>query len=1700
MMEQQLRILLLDDEEALRMPLEKYLEENFGYQVDTAATGEEALRLVGDVQGGYDVTLLDEVLYPGPDGIEVMQEIQARYPDIECIVFTAWGPESRQRALQAGAFRYLERPFDTEELALLIRSAAQQVRLRAISRAILSERDLDEVLKGINVAACSLALADEAAIVLVDETTGRLSVHAQTYSRKPRWWRHFKGQELSREIVRTGQVVRVPNTTLDKRVNLQVIESDIRSFVGVPVPGEQENLGVLYVYSRKPGWFDEWGTVAVVQTLAGQAGLAIANAQAFRQIHAHAGYMEALVRAGQEFTRTVQLEDQLALVWDFMEEQLKVATFFVALYDKEADVLRFPLAYDEGQWIQIPDRSLGDDRTEWGFTGYVVKAEQELHWPTQEIAREQCSVLGIEGIQIGEPCQSCFYLPLKLGDEVTGAISIQSYDRYAFTSEMLNACRALGSQLVVALQNNRLFEAETRRRDEAETLREAALALTTTLDQQQVFERILSELQKVVPYDSASVQLLKGNRLEIIGGHGFPNLPDILGIPFPVDGDNPNRVVMRQRAPFIVSDAQAEYPRFSQEPHIQADIHAWLGVPMLVGDRLIGMIALDKHQPEFYTEEHAQLAQAFVTQAALVIENTRLYREAQEGQAYLRSLYQASGIIISLRDPDQVLEDIVEEACDAVQGWRANVVLIDEEGRPQRLARAGFDKHFDADTSIRPTGISAKVVQNGKPVLIEDVRAQSERVNPGMIADGVGAAACFPLRLREKSIGVMWVHYRELHHFSEAEVEALRLYANQAAIAYDNARRMRELEHMRRAAEKLASVAGVQEVLQQIVRSAREVLEAASAVIWSFDAVRQTFLPDELVADSIDPEVLERFREDEPSPGGTAGMVIQERYLAVTDVDDPKYAYLGATARGLRGAIGVKAFQGIALRESGETLGVLYVNYDQCRSFTDENRASLETFAYHAALTLKKARLLEQVSKARDTARVVAEVSVLEDLRSTLNSIARGTQDALGCDAVTLYTYDQSRDEFGFPPAMVGVRDTGEVLKLGLVARESVVRRIVVLDKPYVAEDAPSDPVVGGAFVKREDIKSSVSIPLKVGDRKVGVMFVNYRSHHHFAGEELANIELFAYQAAVAIRNAQLYEETTRRAAALEALYEAGRAVASTLTLDEILNRIVEQAWRLAVPRGELTHFSHLAWVDGNKVRNIAAYPPEILPMLRAKVGEADLERDESIGITGRVVKTGKPELVGDTTRDCDYIEFDPSVHSQLSVPIRIGEQVIGVINVEHPDYYAFDKDDQRDLESLAAQAAITIQNARLYQQATERLNESQTLQQVATSLAGSLELQEVLNVVMMAAMRLTDTGSGSIMFWDSQAKTFTRSLITTGPDQTLQPYRSHARPEGGIARAIIDGRKPIVIPDTWKDHRVSPVAVDKGRRALIGVPLMSREEPIGVLYVNSSEPRQFSNRQVALLETLSSQAVIAIERARQYEELKRTKGLVGARTALAWMGIASSAWRHTVDKHAVTIREQVHLLRKDMGRGRSTRISERMAMIERLVTGILEKPITPPLSTEEGVESVPLNALIGERAKQIWQNDPYKATRLKFNLGLPETATVRVSPEWLRRAFDILVDNAVEAVAGREMQEITVGTRLAREGAEIFVSDTGPGIPEEIQAKIGLEHIEKPEDAKGLGMGLLMAQTIVHTYGGEIKVESTGPTGTTIVIWLPLE
>lgn len=1891
-MRSQLRVLLADDEASLREPLAKHLRQEHGYHVDTAADGQEVLARLEQAQGQYDVALLDDLLIPAPGrepeplGVTLTTEIKARYPHLQVIVFTGWGMKSGLEALRAGAYRYLAKPFNLEELSMLLQTAAEHSRLKGVAHekqileqlmktsvALISGRSLPEVLDTILRSVQNIGF-DRVCLYLLSEDRQTMVGQAQVGMDTD-----FVGHERPLATdVHMQYLLAEPRPQVFEREDDKPLPFEqelgregVNEWACVPLILQGEVIGKLSLdnkHNRSPIVESELGPVALFASL---AAAAIENARlrdkekvATEKAKQRARNIAAVQKVSTAISSTLVLDKILEATCKAAVELFSVDHSGLVLFE-EPD-------YERGQVVaEYPD--LGTCGLEIPIRG-VPAAEQFLASQEPVVLADiphELSLGPTRGIMGGFDIRSALIVPVMVKGRMLGSFGLDAIgEARVFTDEEVELCKIFAAQVAVAIENARTHKSIKRYTEKLEILHEIDTEVAAALEVDHVLNSIARNVVRLVGAERSLFLLVDANRRRLVKVTGYNYPPEhlqLLAIEEVKAGVS--GWVLETGKPVLVADAQSD-PRnmgIAEKRSRQFETSPLIVAPLLVKGEVIGTLtAVNTSDDPPFSEEDLKLVVMLANRAASAVDNARLFEETRQGLARLRSVSEAGRVLISTLDPVQVLQVIVEEAWQAVQAWRVSVVLIDD-GRSSELAAVGYEHTSEVSAIVRPDGISMQVLTSGKPRVVEDVAAYRAEVNPDVIGDAVGAAVCLPLSLRERNIGVVWIQFKEARSISETELEALRIYTEGAAIAYDNARRLQELEHMRQAAEALSGAARPQEVLKQIVQSACKVLQADSAAILSYDAVRDQFILESWVAVGIPPEIWKKFRKSGPRPGGTAYTIMEEGWVGVTNADDLRqYKFLGGATHHLLERIGAQSFQGIALTVGGEKLGVLYVNYNRPRSFSEEERETARTFANHAVLALKKARLFDQVSKARNAARVVAEATVLENLQSTLVSIVKRTRDVLGCDVVTLYTYDQDRNELGFPPAMVGVRYPERVLGLGKIAPGSVVYDVLTHNGLYEVGTSSDDPLLNSPFARREGIVSSVGIPLATKDRKVGVMFVNYRQLHRFTDDELTNIELFANQSAVAIRNAQLYQQVQKRAGALQALYEAGRAMTGSLKLNEILPRIAEQAYRLMGTREKEVRFSHLALVDGLTLRFEATYPLEQLPGLRQRVGDIHLELADRIGVTGRAVKAGEAQLVGDITEDPEYIEYDSDTRSELAVPIKLGDEVIGVINVEYSDYNAFDKEDQQALESLAAQAAIAIQNAylfeasqrhtrlldasaqvahgatgildvdkllsetvrliterfnfyhaavflinkdshyvilkaafpkddqrmlkvdhklrvgregivgrvaqigephlapdvdedpyylpnlpltraeiafpltargrvigvldvqsdkigdwrdediatlqtmadqlanaihnaQLYQQATQRLEEIKALRQVAVSLAGASDLKEVLEVIAVEAMKLTNTRETSILLWDGQAEKFTQAL-RIDERGGLKEYVTTARPQGGRTRMIIDTKKTIAISDARQVEDFDPDFIAKGHRATLGTPLLCRGEPVGVLYVRDDEPHQFTERQVALFEGLASQAAVAIERARQYDELKQTMGLVSARTAVAWMGMVSAAWRHVIEGHAMTIREEVGHLRADSTPEDIDRIEGRLAKIERLAQLILEKPITPPLSEEEGVGSVSVNDLLCERIRQLWENEPYSSVEHELAFDLDKAATVRASSEWLRRAFDILIDNAIDAMGNISTPTLCISTRAEGASAEIVFADNGRGIPKEIQPKLFHEPIKKPKGSEGLGIGLLMAQTILQTYGGEIRLEASDHTGTTMIVVLPIE
>ena len=225
----------------------------------------------------------------------------------------------------------------------------------------------------------------------------------------------------------------------------------------------------------------------------------------------------------------------------------------------------------------------------------------------------------------------------------------------------------------------RHHRAPARTRADAETLLAVTQVLGKTLSLEDTIETILDELQRVVPYDSCSIQVIQGNRRVIVSARGLDDLEGLIGVGFDLDDEsNPGIQVVRSKRRQVFADVSHQ-PAFASAEHGGGRIRGWICVPMIVGDRVIGIISVDKFEPDFYDEALAELATAFAAQAAMAIENARLLeteRAAREQAETLRAAAESLGSTLGM---SEVFDLILSELGKVVPYRSASIQQLDGE-------------------------------------------------------------------------------------------------------------------------------------------------------------------------------------------------------------------------------------------------------------------------------------------------------------------------------------------------------------------------------------------------------------------------------------------------------------------------------------------------------------------------------------------------------------------------------------------------------------------------------------------------------------------------------------------------------------------------------------------------------------------------------------------------------------------------------------------------------------------------------------------------------------------------------------------------------------------------------------------------------------------------------------------------------------
>ena len=331
-----------------------------------------------------------------------------------------------------------------------------------------------------------------------------------------------------------------------------------------------------------------------------------------------------------------------------------------------------------------------------------------------------------------------------------------------------------------------------------QAVQEAGFSIMSSLDLQDTIANILEELKNIVPHDSASVLLLRGDdSLEIVGGSGWEHPEDVIGLRFPVPGNNPNSVVIQKGSPHILENAQEAYPPFREAPH--SHIKSWMGVPLSQDGKIIGMMAIDSKYPGNFTKDHVHITASFADHVAIAIENALLFDILNQAVNRRSVLYRASQEVIRAgADLERIYVSIHDAACELMPCEAFVITLLDEDENfingAYLIDRGGRSEQIKIPLG---EGMSGKVIETGLPILVQDLLGESHFQGEHFgHQDDVRSLVAVPFSVGDKVIGMLSAQSYKPAQYGPEELELLELLAAQAGVAIENARLLAKMEHM----------------------------------------------------------------------------------------------------------------------------------------------------------------------------------------------------------------------------------------------------------------------------------------------------------------------------------------------------------------------------------------------------------------------------------------------------------------------------------------------------------------------------------------------------------------------------------------------------------------------------------------------------------------------------------------------------------------------------------------------------------------------------------------------------------------------------------------------------------------------------------------------------------------------------------------
>lgn len=849
-------------------------------------------------------------------------------------------------------------------------------------------------------------------------------------------------------------------------------------------------------------------------------------------------------QASQVTHATQALDEVLARLITELHSALDAEAASVALLDHEGDAIVLhaagPVAERISGWRLQPGH---------GIVGWVIANRQSaIVNDASTDARFWPEVDGYSGFET----RSVLCVPLVSGDEVIGAVEVLNKCRGDFATEDLHFLEAFAAIAVSAIESARRFRQEQQRRHEADTLRRAWEALTTPRDLHALLDVILEQLAQLVEYRSASILLVaEDGGLELSASRGIEDLGAAARATNELGLDVKVHTMLETRQPLLIPDTRTD-PRWRHFPKFSY-IRSWIGAPLLIKGHLVGTLNVDHDRPGYYNADHARLVTSFSHQAAVAIENSRLYAATREASLQLAqqarrmvTLYETSRALLRGLELDRdALCELLDRITDLI-GVRYGILdILAENNRPRLFITVGLE---GAELDFSPLEHSILNLLGSEREMIRSselsVTTRAWRSLPSEILDNFLGVA---IHARGRTLGRLFLAVKRGDHpFSPGdEALALALSTNlagvieNASLYHKTQQRLRELTALYQISRTVMGMKEPQDVYTHLAIQVARLLDAERCAFFIYqDGELRCQSPGYGIPPEITSQLSFPVEKDTPLYNN---IHFPDPLISNEVLQDPELS----TLRPMLAQLNVRRVISCRVAVDEQQSGLLVVADKRGgEEFSEQDRHLVSIMAHQVSSVIQRAllqnRQREHTQIQSALLQVSHAISSLTNLDELLQTVAQITHRLVGCDHCFIASWDERHAAFvlraqsGLDPtlssALAQVRlNPGD---LAFVDQATESQEPILLTRQDIHGTMPgwTQDVLGP--------ENSLIVPLVIQERVVGLIVAAYTREGHPPGErEIRLVTGIARQAAIAIENANLYQDLQLHAASLERAY-----------------------------------------------------------------------------------------------------------------------------------------------------------------------------------------------------------------------------------------------------------------------------------------------------------------------------------------------------------------------------------------------------------------------------------------------------------------------------------------------------------------------------------------------------------------------------------